>query len=151
MENVQVDEAQSVLNKLKFLLSAEAILMGRQEGDRWFMILRLENADSVPTLVTVENIPENHLDRLTLEEAEEIAQEFAPEAFLDFKWAGRKEPTLYFDLEHWENDRQVRWQRVLDMLGVNNESLSLMFNQPVDGHNLTAPQMGELLLRYMGV
>lgn len=147
---VQVDTTESELNKLKFLLPNEAIIIGRQ-GDRWFMILRIVDEQTIPHLLAVENTQERPLVNMSLEEAEELALPFALEAFDEFRWAGRKEPTLFFQLDHWINSFEVRWQRGLDMLNLTNENLSVIFNQPVDGHNMTADQLKEIILRYLGV
>lgn len=148
---VEVESAESELNKIKFLLPNEANIFGRQDEARWFLILRIVDEQTIPRLLAVENTDERPVALMSQEEAEEVAQPFALEAFEEFRWSGRKEPTLYFKLEHWMNSYQVRWQRVLDMLNLNDENLSAMFNQPVDAHNLTAEQLHEIMLRYMGV
>lgn len=148
---VETEQLTPAIEKIQFLLTNEAVVLGLQPGKRLFQILRVDNPHTQPLLFAVEDTDHQSIQSMSMEEANRLGQPYAPEAFEEFFWAGRKEPTFFFELYKWENDIQTRWQRVLDMLNMDKQALSSMFNRPTDGHDLTDAELGQLFLRYMGV
>lgn len=144
--------------KVSFLIGRETSILILNESKRYWILAAGQTLTAANCLKAVEvpdNYDQHYLNLLLEKTPEEIDQNAIILENIDnaesILYASRKEPSQWFDIDIWQNDRSVRWQRLCDSIGITDEVTSNFFNQPMSVHSLDSDQTRELWLHYMGL
>ena len=144
--------------KVSFLIGRETSILILNESKRYWILAAGQTPTGGNCLKAIEvpdNYDQHYLNLLLEKTPEEIDQNAIILENIDnaesILYASRKEPSQWFDIDTWQNDRSVRWQRLCDSIGITDEVASNFFNQPMSVHSLDSDQTRELWLHYMGL